>query len=252
MNVYELYNKMSEIFPSSLSCEWDNDGLMCTPDKNAEVKKILLALDVTDDVMNYAKENGCDLIISHHPMIFRPLHSVTPDSYVAKKVITALSSGISVFSFHTRADCAVGGVNDMLASSLGLSDVKSFGEGSMGRIGTLSSPIPLADFAASVKSSLSCDVVSYAGEGDSYRIAVLGGDGKDFIPDAIAEGADTFVSGSISYNVMLDAPEMGINVIEAGHFHTENPLLNSYERILREICPDADVLKCSSLRIKTL
>ena len=252
MNVYELYNKMSELFPRELSCEWDNDGLMCTPDGERKVKKVLLTLDVTRAALDYAIKTGCDLIISHHPFIFRPLHSLAPDNYVAKKVISAISNGISVFSFHTRADCAERGVNDMLASALGLCEVGVFGEGGMGRIGKLPTSMPLCDFAAHVKKALSCDVVSFAGDTECLRVAVLGGDGKDFIPDAIAAGADTFVSGSVSYNAFIDAPEMGINVVEAGHFHTENPLLDSYEQILCELCPDVRVLKYSSLCIEAL
>ncbi len=252
MNIKELYSKMDERFPRELSCEWDNDGLMCSPDTSREVKRVLLCLDVTVGALEYAKENGCDLIISHHPFVFRPLSSVTGDNYVAKKVISALSGGISVFSFHTRADCADGGVNDILARQLGLCDTTPFGEGGMGRIGTLKSAMSLADFAEYVKGVLSCDAVSYAGEGEVRRVAVLGGDGKDFIPDAIGAGADTFVSGSISYNAFLDAPEMGINIVEGGHFHTENGVLSAFETTVRKHCPDAEILKYNSLCIKVL
>ena len=252
MNIKELYCKFDERFPREKSCEWDNDGLMCSPDTSREVKRALLTLDVTDGALEYAKENGCDLIVSHHPFVFRALSSVTPDNYVAKKVISALTSGISVFSFHTRADCAEGGVNDILASQLGLCDTTPFGEGGMGRVGTLKSAMPLSDFAERVKNALGCDAVSYAGEGEVRRVAVLGGDGKDFIPDAIQTGADTFVSGSISYNAFLDAPEMGINIVEGGHFHTENGILSAFEEIVREHCPEAEILKYDSLCIKVL
>ena len=253
MKINELYNKMSEHFPRELSCEWDNDGLMCTRDAGAEVKKVLLSLDVTEAAVDYACKNGFDLIVSHHPLIFRKLGAVTPENYVSKKVIRLLADKVSVFSFHTRADTAEGGVNDALASVLGLANVKAFGEEeAMGRIGSLPSPMALADFAVLVKNALGADKVCYSGKGECKKVAVLGGDGKDFIPDAIKAGADTFVSGSISYNVMLDAPEMGISIIEAGHFHTENPVLTVYEQLIRGYCPDAQIEKFSSNCIKTL
>ncbi len=249
MTVYELYKKMSGIFPRELSCEWDNDGLMCCPDTSRRVERVLLALDVTEHTVEYAKEKKCDLIISHHPLVFRGLNAVTPDNHVARKVINLLSAGISVFSFHTRADAASGGVNDALAKALGLVDVKAFADG-MGRIGYLREARDIGELALFVKNTLGAPTVAYIGEGISHRVAVLGGDGKDCIADAIAAGADTYISGSIGYNATLDAPEMGIKLIEAGHFHTENPVLERFAEAVKEAMPDAQILKYSSYPIK--
>lgn len=240
MKIRELYEKLSEYFPRELSCSWDNDGLMCTPDSEREVKRALCALDVTEGIVDYAIENNFDLIISHHPLIFHPLKSVNDLDTPAKKVIKLICNGISVFSFHTRADCAEGGVNDALVSILGLQNVESFGEGGMGRIGELKAPVSLTEFAKEVKASLSAPYVNYVGEKTVFRVAVLGGGGDDFVDAARAAGADTYLSGELSYHILLDAPEKEINLIEAGHFYTEKYITARFTEILQKICPQIE------------
>ena len=240
MKIRELYNKLSEHFPTELSCSWDNDGLMCCTDSEREVKKVLCALDVTESIVDYAIENGFDLIISHHPLIFHPLKSVTDSTTPAKKVVKLIQNGISVFSFHTRADCAEGGVNDMLASALGLHKTERFGEGGMGRIGEIEAPCSLSEFAKTVKALISAPCVNYAGEKTVHRVALLGGDGDDFVEAAKEAGADTYLSGDLSYNVMLDAPELEINLIEAGHFYTEKYITCRFAKLLQELCPEIE------------
>ena len=112
MTVKELYEKLDKRIPKELSEPWDNDGLMCSPDTSLEVKKALLTLDVTEEIVDFAIERSYDLIISHHPLIFRPVSHITEDNHVARKLIKLINNGISVFSFHTRLDKAEGGVND--------------------------------------------------------------------------------------------------------------------------------------------
>ena len=108
MKTRELYNKLEERIPRSLSCQWDNDGLMCCPDGNKEVKRVLIALDVTGAVVDYAKNNGYDVIISHHPFIFNGLKSVDDEGYISAKLISLIKSDIAVISFHTRLDAVEG------------------------------------------------------------------------------------------------------------------------------------------------
>lgn len=252
MRVFELYEKMSEVFPKELSCEWDNDGLMCCPDREKEVKKALCVLDVTEDAVDYAIEGGFDLIVSHHPFIFRALSSVDEGQYPAKKLIKLLRAGVSVFSFHTRADTAQGGVNDKLAEIIGLSDVAAFGDDGMGRIGELDREYELSEFASLVKERLSSPYVNYCGQNSVKKVALLGGDGKDFVQSAKSAGADTYLTGSISYNVLLEAPEYGINLLEAGHFHTETHIKKVYASLIREYCPDAFVEEKDFNPIKSL
>ena len=233
MTVKELYEKFDKRIPPSLSEEWDNDGLMCSPDTSAEVKKALLTLDVTEEIVDFAIERSYDLIISHHPLIFRPVSHISEDNHVARKLIKLINNGISVFSFHTRLDKVTGGVNDTLASRIGLSELEKFGEGELGRVGNLPREMELDEFLDIVKTSLSCDSVRFAnGYNVVRRVALVGGDGKDFVSDAIKTGADTYLSGRISYNLMEEAAELGINLIEAGHYHTEAPVLDFLAELL--------------------
>lgn len=244
MKVNELYSYLDNKIPSSLSCEWDNDGLMCCPDGNREVRRALVALDVTEAAVRAAVDGGYDVIISHHPLIFKGLKSLNEASFIPRKAMTLITHGISVMSFHTRLDALSGGVNDVLATRLGLCDVTAFGDGEtpLGRIGTLASEMPLCEFAALVKDKLGAPAVLCADSGrPAYRIAVLGGEGADELAAAIRAGADTYVSGRLGYHNMTDAPDIGINLIEAGHFYTENPVCEFLAQMLRGLEIDTNI-----------
>lgn len=236
MTVYEVYTRLSEIIPESLREPWDNDGLMCASDSTIEVRRALVTLDVTEEAIDYAISGGFNLILSHHPLIFKPLGSITEDNHISRKVIDLIKHDIAVISLHTRADKVGGGVNDILAEILGITDAVPFGEGDLGRIGSLKEELSLEDFSYLLKGLLDCDGVRVA---DAYipveRVAVVGGDGKSFVADAIAMGADTYVSGRIGYNVMTEAAEMGINLIEAGHFFTEQPVTGYFKSLLQSM-----------------
>ena len=253
MKVKELYERISLVIPENLRESWDNDGMMCCADSSNEVNNVLISLDVTEEIVDYAIERNFDLIISHHPLIFTPITRFTEDVHTARKIIKLITNNVSVFSFHTRLDKVSGGVNDILAGILGLTDVKSFGEGEMGRIGTLKEDYDLEQFADLVKMSLGADAVRIA---DAYnpvkRVALVGGDGKSFVKDAISEGADTYLSGRISYNVMEEAAEMGINLIEAGHYFTENPVTGYLAHLVSSIDGNAYIEIADSNMIKTI
>lgn len=255
MKVKELYAALSDRIPSTLSCEWDNDGLMVCPDPDREVKRVLIALDITEEVAKKAIDGGYDLIISHHPLIFRPLKALNFDSYVAKKAICLLCAGVSAMSFHTRLDAVCGGVNDTLASALGLVDIKAFGENgeTIGRIGSLPNPIPLADFAALVKQVTGAASVTVADAGLSVsRVAILGGSGSDDVAVAKKFGADTYLSGELGHHHLTDAPENGMNLIAAGHFHTENPVCETLREMLLAIDPAIHAEIVNSYAVYTL
>ena len=242
MTVKELYEKLDKRIPESLSEPWDNDGLMCSPDTSQEVKKALLTLDVTEEIVDYAIERSYDLIISHHPLIFRPVSHISEDNHVARKLIKLINNGISVFSFHTRLDKVDGGVNDTLASRIGLSELQKFGEGELGRVGVLPRDLELDEFLDGVKTSLRCDSLKFAnGYNVVRKVALVGGDGKDFVLDAIKTGADTYISGRISYNLMEEAAELGINLIEAGHYATEFPVTGFFAYLVGRMDPSIDI-----------
>lgn len=237
MTVCELYAFLNEKIPPSLSCEWDNDGLMCCPDPTKEVQKALVALDITGAVVKMAIEEGYDVIVSHHPMIFSPISCVEPNNHVAKKVIDLCGAGITAMSFHTRLDAVEGGVNDALADALGLINVTPFGNAGeeIGRIGTLKAPITLAAFADLVKAATGAEAVQVSDAGKQVsRVAVLGGSGSDDVIAAKLAGADTYLSGEIKHNWLTDAPDLGINLVAAGHFYTEDPVCKSLCRMIRE------------------
>ncbi len=227
MKAAELYNFLNEAIPSSLSCTWDNDGLMCCGEPDKEVKKVLIALDITERVTEKAISEKFDVIISHHPMIFKKIGAVAPSVSSARKAISLIKNDIAAMSFHTRLDALCGGVNDILCSLLEIENAEPFGpEGEeIGRIGYISEPMNIEDFCIKVKNALGAPMILSADCGKPVRrVAVLGGDGKDFVEAAISFGADTYLSGRISYNIMAEAHENGINLIEAGHFYTENPV----------------------------
>lgn len=245
MTVKELYQLLDARIPTSLSCVWDNDGIMCCPDLSASVKKILLTLDVSHAAVDHAIEQGCDLIVSHHPMIFKPIGAVHEENFTAHKVLKLIKSGISVFSFHTRLDIVAGGVNDRLAEVLGVTNTIPFGDAetpTIGRIGEIK-PATMAEFSQTVKDVLGVPSLSTVDLGrEVKRVALVGGDGKDFLKPALKAGADVYLTGSMSYNTMVDAADMGLQVIEAGHFFTENPVLDALAEMLGSMYPDAEIL----------
>lgn len=255
MKVCELFAALEERIPRELSCSWDNDGLMVCGDGEREVRRVLVALDVTEEIAKRAIEGGYDLILSHHPMIFHALKAVNPYDTVAKKAILLLRAGVSVMSFHTRLDAVAGGVNDTLAALLGLKDTEPFGNAGeeIGRIGTLASPMPLTEFAKTVRDAIGAPSVLVSGATESaYRVAVLGGSGSDDVSAAIRAGADTYLTGELGHHYLTDAPERGINLIAGGHFYTENPICEVLSRMVLEIDPSLSVDTASSNPVLTV
>ncbi len=253
MTVAELYAFLNEKIPPSLSCEWDNDGLMCCPDTERTVKKVLIALDITAAVVEEAVAGGYDVVLSHHPLVFRPLKSVQPYNPVAKKVIRLLLSGIAAMSFHTRLDAVEGGVNDVLAQRLGLADVVPFGNGeeTIGRIGTLPSPMSAEAFAKHLKAVTGADTVTLSDAGRTVcRVALLGGSGADDVGAAARAGADTYVTGELGHHYLTDGPENGMNLLVAGHFHTEDPVCERLAQLVKEADGTLDVTVTSSYALK--
>lgn len=255
MTVMGLYKALDTAIPRSLSCDWDNDGLMCCPLPDKQVEKVLIALDITEEVVDDAIEGGFDVILSHHPIIFKGLKAVEPGNAAARKTIALIRNGIAAMSFHTRLDALTGGVNDVLAERLGLRDTEPFGvdEVPIGRVGELEYEMTLDAFAELVKTALHVPAVSVA---DAHRpvrrVAVLGGSGSDDVGAAMAAGADTYVSGNLKYNQMVDAPDEGINLIEAGHFYTEQPICYHLADMVKALDDGIEVRVTWSCRIRMI
>lgn len=260
LTIGELYAALDLIIPSSLSCEWDNDGLSVCPDKTREVHRILLSLDPDENAVDIAVREGYDCIISHHPLLFNGLKEISGSDTSSRKVITLLANNVSAMSFHTRLDALNGGVNDTLCELFGLTDISPFGQNgeAIGRIGTLPSPLDFEDFVRLVKTRLGSPVIiTSACEKRAYRIAVLGGSGSDDVDAARAAGADTYVTGELKYHQLCDAPYSSMNLIAAGHYYTEFPVLIKLENILKEIflknnMPLPEIRTVSSCNVKII
>ena len=236
MTVAEIYQQLNQLIPPALSCEWDNDGLMCCPDGGREARRVLVTLDVTEGAVRHAIENDYDLIVAHHPMIFKGLKAIHEENYIAAKAIDLIRAGVSVMSFHTRLDAVTGGVNDCLALLLDLEHPVPFGDEGIGRIGTLPEAVSAEDFARKVKSVLQAPYVNLGNASRPvWRVAVLGGGGSDDVAAAQAAGADTYVTGELKYHQLCDAPENGMNLIEAGHFYTEHPITGVLVHLLKSL-----------------
>ena len=236
MTVKELYDHIEAFAPRTLSAEWDNDGIACAADLARPVKRVLVALDATEGVVDRAVTGGFDLLLTHHPLLFRGVKELTPTATVPRKLLKLIGGGVAAMSFHTRLDAATGGVNDILAAALGLENAMPFGPvgEDMGRIGTLAKEVPAAEYAKTVCEKLQIPAVLLAGDGPVRRVAVLGGEGGDFLPYAKAAGADLFLSGRIGYHRMLDGAEEGMILMEAGHFATEVAVCHKLAALVRE------------------
>ena len=243
MTIAELYGHLSAFAPAALSAEWDNDGIACCTDKTHPVRRVLVALDATEQVVERAVAGNFDLLLTHHPLLFRGVKALTPDRTVPRKLLSLIANGVTAMSFHTRLDAAEGGVNDVLAQTLGLCEVKPFGpEGEeMGRIGKLPAPVSAKEYAKTVCEKLHIPSVLLAGDRTVKTVAVLGGEGGDFVDAAIRAGADLFVSGRIGYHRMLDGAEEGIALIEAGHFATEVAVCQRLADLVREADPTVEI-----------
>ena len=230
--VGDILSYLETLAPRSMKMDWDNVGLLCGG-KSRPVTKVLVALDPFEGVCKEAVQWGAELILTHHPLIFSPLKSVTDETSIGRAVQLLCANSISAINAHTNLDCAPGGVNDCLARTLGLSDVQVIapsGVDELGRPwgllrqGTVEAQ-PLSDFLPHVKEALHCDGLRYVNGGKPvHRVAVGGGACASELLDAVNAGCDTFVTADVKYNQFWDAKDLGLNLIDAGHFPTENPV----------------------------
>lgn len=238
MTVDRLYAYLNTRIPKTLSCEWDNDGLMCCPDGNREIKKILFCMDVTPNAIERAIEGGFDLIISHHPLIFKGVKNVAGDLGIPSRIIKLIKNDISVMSFHTRFDAVDGGVNDALADIFALQSVEKIEcDGiDLMRIGYLPEEMTLEAFVGLVREKLGCEHLAYTKSSDTVRrVALVGGSGGSYIVRAHLAGADTYLTGEAGYHNLTDSRDSRINVVEAGHYYTENVALPYLARFVLEL-----------------
>lgn len=235
MTVKEFYEYMCRRLPVEQRLDFDYDGMSCCPDPEAQIEKVMICLDVTDTVVDEAIEDGCNVILAHHPMLFGGVKEVVSENYRGEKLIKLIKNNISVMSFHTRLDGAEGGVNDTLADIIGVTVTGRFGEKGIGRIGELETPMTAQMLASLLKTSLGAPYVEYSDCGKLIKkVAICGGSFNFLIDAAIAEGVDAFIGGEASYHSLTDSPDRGISLFAAGHFYTENPVCGKLFEIVAE------------------
>ncbi len=241
--VHDIESALYALAPKALAAEWDNVGLLAGS-ADREVRSVLVALDITEPVVEEAERMGADLIVSHHPVIFHPVKSITDRDPSGRLLIRLVRSGTGAVCMHTNLDAAQGGVNDALASALGLQDAAPVAEGGIARIGTLPETMALPGFLARVRNALRPNGIRYVDGGRPIRKAAVGGGAcGDFLWEAAALGCDAFVTADLKYNHFLDAGALGLTVIDAGHFPTEDVVCPMVVRYLREKFPEVQVEK---------
>lgn len=245
--VHEIEQSLYAWAPRALAEEWDNVGLLVGSGAR-EVKRVLIALDVTEWVAAEAIERGADLIVAHHPLMnctWHKVQNVLDDNAQGRLITALLKHDISAICMHTNLDAADGGVNDVLARTLGLEGLSMLNDEKIGRVGTLKSEKRLEEFLYDVVQYLGCQGVRYRDGGKPVRrVAVGGGACAEYIPQAIALGCDTFVTGDVKYHDFLEAD--GINLIDAGHFETENPVCAAIETYLADKFPQVETVRSTS------
>ncbi len=232
MTIQDIYTFLHNRAPFDTAEGWDNPGML-VGDPHRAVTRVLVALDATAGAVDTAEAVGAELIVTHHPVIFAPLKRLTADSIPYRLA----AAGIDLIAAHTNLDKAEGGVNDTLAARLGLTDVTVAAD-EYTRIGTLSEPMSARDFAAHVAAVLDT-AVRYSGDKTVHTVAVCGGSGGDFM--LRCADADAYVTGEVRHHEWLAAADR-INVIEAGHYATEVPVVDTLTAWLTEAFPDLTVI----------
>lgn len=250
ITVSDILNYLDTLAPRSMKMDWDNVGLLCGS-KNAPVTKVLVALDPFDAVCEEAKDIGAELIVTHHGLIFQPIKAITDETVIGGRILSLCRYGISAINAHTNLDCAPGGVNDRLAQMLDLDNIRvidPMGTDEQGRewgllrMGDVARQ-PLSEFLATVKTSLGCEGLRYADGGKPVcKVAVGGGACAGEMRAAIRAGCDTFVTADVKYNQFWDAQDLGLNLIDAGHFATENPIVAVLAEKIAAAFPDIQVI----------
>lgn len=249
--VRDIYEFVDQIAPFDTQEDFDNAGFLVGRE-GREVTKILVSLDVTREVVEEAVRLGAELIVAHHPIIFNPVKSITDGTPTGQILLELMEHKIAAICAHTNLDAAHGGVNGCLARALGLTDIGQLCQAGVdekgrpygiGRTGVAHRPgLTAGEYAAFVKEKLDSACVRFTDGGRPVRrVAVGGGACGSMLEDAVAAGCDTFVTADVKYNQFLDARALGINLLDAGHFPTENVVCAPLARRLAEAFRDVEV-----------
>jgi dinuclear metal center YbgI/SA1388 family protein len=246
MTVQNIFDFLNSRFPVDTACGFDNVGTL-VGDRNKTVTKAIIALDCTVPVINEAVKNGCELIITHHPVIFNGIKSVLDDTLVYE----IIKNGLSVISMHTNLDQGCGGVNDALCSAIGLKEVEAVtaNDGFIIRKGAVS-PISADKFASHLKTVLNYPV-RHVGEKEIKNVLVCGGAGADYLNIAQQNGCDALVTSDVRHHQFLEAAHKGILLFECGHFNTEVVVIKPLCEMLKAEFPEILFFENTASQIKT-
>lgn len=243
--IAQIIATIEEFAPLHFQESWDNCGLQVGYDLDREATGALLTLDVTEQSIAEAVAAGANLIISHHPLIFDGLKSVTDRAGVVSGiVVAALRAGIVVYSSHTALDSCSGGINDRIAEIIGLREVTvltplaDYPTVGMGRIGTLAAPVGAAEFAQQLKVQFNLPSIRYSDGGrEISRVALCGGSGSSLLGDVERAGVDAYVCGDLKYHNFGDAAAKSLSIFDIGHYESEICALNIFSAIISKKFP---------------
>jgi dinuclear metal center YbgI/SA1388 family protein len=263
--VSDIIDVMNTLAPHLLAEEWDNVGLQIG-DPQQKVKNIWIALDPTLPVLDAACRENVDLLITHHPLIFRPLKSIDFQTPLGSLLNMAVRHRLAVFSAHTNLDIVAGGINDILSERIGLTNLKILRKTSapckiqpsdtngsaqgLGRIGTLESSLELITFAKVIKKKMGIKTIRFAGNPSLAvkEVAVCSGSGSGLLPDFFSSAAQVYVSGDLKYHDARDVEAAKLGIIDIGHFSSEKLIIHALSERLKEILPakgfEVNVVAC--------
>ncbi|MBP2026382.1 dinuclear metal center YbgI/SA1388 family protein [Acetoanaerobium pronyense] len=254
MLLSEIVKILDEALKIEIAYEWDNVGLL-VGDKEKNIKKIMLTLEITKETIDEAKKNSIDLIISHHPLIFKALKTITTDHEKSKYIIDAIKNDIAIYSSHTNFDMLSGGLNDYVADLLELEDTTALvyetsQEFGIGRIGKLKTKMDINEFSKYVIKKLNLSDVKIVRGSDKNieKVGVVNGAGIEYWKEAKALGCDIYITGDVKYHEAQDIKEAGMSIIDAGHFGTEKHFNVAMKNFLRNILSkDIEIYNSTSM-----
>lgn len=232
--VADVVQWMQEWAPEATAEPRDNVGLHAGS-RQAPVSSVLIALDVTDEAIEQARRIGAQMLVTHHPLLYRTLSAITDDSPVGALALQAIQAGIALYAAHTNLDRATGGVNDALCGLLGFQG-RQPAENSIERIAQLTEPMTLHGLAEHVRAALGAPAVRVSGEGSRAidRMYIVSGSGRHDVEAAAQAGCEALLTGELDYHAALAAGQLGLATVEAGHDFTERPVLSEIERYLQK------------------
>lgn len=254
MRCSEVIRQLEQLAPREYACEWDNPGLLAGR-MGKEVKKALLALDATDEVVEQAVREKADLLLTHHPLIFKPLKKVNDQDFISRRILKLIQADISYYAMHTNFDIAPGCMADLAAGILGInseSPLEKTGESEgiavgIGKVGALAEPLTLSELGRLVKERFGLPFVTVYGlgqlDGLISRVAVSPGSGSSMIAHGLAVGAQVLVTGDIGHHEGIDAVANGMAVIDGGHYGLEHIFMEFMKQYLtKQFGKELDIL----------